>query len=89
MNRIAVLLTTLSCFSVACSSGKDAEPKAPPITYQASPTPAPKAADRAPTASDVPVAEDFDEESEAAITPDNVRRELDRLEAEINTDDQP
>lgn len=70
----------------ACSGSKEAEPAAPPITYQEMPAPPSQAAKHEPTAVEVPVAEDFDEASEAEINADNFKQELDRLEAEINAD---
>jgi hypothetical protein len=72
---------------LACSGSEDAEPTAPPITYQESPKPgAAKLTGHAPTATELPVTEDFDEASEREITAENFRAELDRLEAEITGD---
>lgn len=88
MNRTPIVACVM--FALACSSSKDAEPPAPPITYQEAPSVEPvKAQELAPTAADVPVAEDFDEESETQINTDNFRGELERLEAEINADSTP
>lgn len=82
------IVTTLSVIVLlACSDSSDAEPPPPPITYQESPQPgAVKAARLAQTVADVPIAEDFDADSEREINADNFRAELDRLEAEINAD---
>lgn len=78
-------LTCLLAF--ACSSAKEPEPPPPPITYQEAPKPAlPTSTERPPTAAELPIAEDFDDESEAQINADNFRSELDRLETEINAD---
>ena len=88
MNRIhPCLLSCVLALGFACSSKKQPDPPAPPITYQEAPKPKLTVSDeRPPTPSELPIAEDFDEESEAQITPDNFRAELDQLEAEINAD---
>jgi len=84
-HSLGCALACLLCF--ACSSAKESEPPAPPITYQEAPKPAlPTSSERPPTASELPIAEDFDDESEAQINADNFRTELDRLEGEINAD---
>jgi hypothetical protein len=53
------------------------------------PIPPSETDDRPPTAAEVPVPEDFDDDSEAQINADNFRLELDRLEAEIAADNTP
>lgn len=86
--RFHSLACALTCaLGLACSSEKEPEPPAPPITYQEAPKPAlPTNSERPPTASELPIAEDFDDESAEQINADNFPAELDRLEAEINAD---
>lgn len=83
-NSLPCALTCSLC--LACSSAKEPDPP-PPITYQEAPKPAlPTSSERPPTAAELPIAEDFDDESAEQINADNFRTELDRLEAEINAD---
>ncbi len=87
MRRTSWIIVLAVRLLAACSS-KDKEPPPPPITYQ--PVPTPEAApDRPVTAAEVPVVEDFDEDSEVQINADNFRTELDRIEAEISADKTP
>lgn len=80
----------IALVAFACSNSNDEEPPPPPITYQQAPQPgAIKAAPRAPTAAELPVAQDFDEAAENEINAENFRSELDRLEVEIDADSTP
>ena len=84
MTRVWLLVVSVGML-VACSKDKEAAPPAPAITYQE----APKVGERAQAeaaAAEVAVPEDFDDESEAQISVENFRAELDRLEAEIAAD---
>lgn len=75
-------------FAVLAACSSEAAPPAPPITYQAAPTPAREEVEEEPTVSNVPVTEDFQDEAEAEINAETFRSELDRLEADIKNDQQ-
>lgn len=90
MTRVHAWIVAALCV-VGCGpcSETDKEPPAPPITYQTTPSTEAPVPDRPPTPAEVPVVEDFDDESETQINADNFREELDRLEAEISADNTP
>jgi len=90
MNRTIFSLSAaaLLCFA-ACDKEKVAEPAAvtssTPVapSAAAAPAPAPAPAKAAATAETIPVAADFEEEAEKAITKANYKTELSSLEAEL------
>lgn len=61
-------------------------PALEPVAEVAPPAPVPPVVEPAPTPDEMPIEQDFEEEVTAAITPQNVRGELKRLEAEITSD---
>jgi hypothetical protein len=86
-----LLLVALSACALvsACDKEKTSEPTAAPAATAAAapaptaPPPAATAGGAAPSAENIPVAADFEEEAEKSITKANYRAELDSLEAEI------
>lgn len=71
---------------VAC--GKEAAPEATPAPAPAAPPAPPPGATpdppTEPTAEEIPVAEDFEQETEESITADNYMAELDAIEKELD-----
>lgn len=81
-------LLLLACLLGACTDDppprvepEPARPEAP-----ASPKATPEAEDLEPTAEEVPIVEDFEDQAKEEIKPDNLRAQLDALEQEIEQD---
>jgi hypothetical protein len=83
-------LLLLACLLGACTDDPpprvEAEPA--PADVPAPPTPAPGTDDLEPTAEEIPIVEDFEEQAKTEIKPDNLRAQLDALEQEIEQDSQ-
>jgi len=87
MQRSVLAVLVAVAFSLS-ACGKDASPEATPPAAPGAPpkppagaTPDPPAE---PTAEEIPVAEDFEQEAEAEVTADNYMAELDRIEQELD-----
>jgi hypothetical protein len=86
MKRFGIVIASLALMGFASSCEKEKTPDPAPAAPSAAvaptpPPPAPQAA--APAAETIPVAADFEEEAEKAITPANYKKELATIEAEI------
>ena len=96
MNRFytITLISAVCGLSLACSKKEEPKTETAPVSQPAEvPAPAPEIElpDMSPdepqtTASEIPVAEDYEEEAERTVHADNLEAELDRLEAEIMGD---
>jgi hypothetical protein len=94
MSRTALILALgFSLSAAACQKKADEQPPppaavpAPPPPPAATPAPAPvptpAPAQAAAPGSDIPTPEDFEQQAENEINPQNLEAELDRLEKEI------
>jgi hypothetical protein len=86
MKRFAFALALLL---LACSD--EPRPKAEPAPPEAhaptpAPAPAPSVEQRDPTPEELPIAEDFEEQSLQQITEDNFKAELDTIEKELDAE---
>jgi len=83
---LGILLVILSAAAVGCAGEPVADEPAPEPAAEAVPIADPPVLDEEPSAEELPVAEDFEEEVATAITSDNYGSELDALEKEIGAD---
>ena len=77
---IVLFVPMMLLFAASCEKEKNPDQAAATASATVAPTPAPAASI---TNENIPVAADFEEEAEKAITSANYKSELDSLEAEI------
>jgi hypothetical protein len=81
-------LLLLACLVGACTDDPPppVEPEPARAEEPAITEPSPGPEDLEPTAEEIPIVEDFEDQAKAEIKPDNLRAQLDALEQEIERD---
>jgi hypothetical protein len=83
------LLFALACVALTYASGACSDDPPPPVEAEPGPPEQPAApapADIEPSEEEVPIVEDFEDEAEKEVKPDNLNAQLDALEQEIELD---